>query len=125
MHRIKYQILIILVVSILPLFTGCDRLETDVGTVAGALFYSDSETRVSGGWIRVYQGTDTPVIIAEVPVDNEARFFISLPEGEYYIGGSTSRYGDYSVTIDPVTIINGMTTRLFISIGVPAPPPAD
>lgn len=106
----------------LPLFTGCERLETDVGSVAGAVFYSDSETRVMGAWVRIYESIDDPpVIFAEIPVDDEARFFTTLPGGQYYIGASTTHDGNYSVMIDPITIVNGQTTRLFLSISVPPP----
>ena len=122
MRQIKYQILIILAILMLPIFVGCERLETDVGSVAGAVFYSDSETRVMGAWVRIYESIDDPpVIFAEIPVDDEARFFTTLPGGQYYIGASTAHDGNYSVMIDPITIVNGQTTRLFLSISVPPP----
>ena len=61
------------------MFTGCSSLETTLGSIAGSVFYSDEATRVGGGWIRVLDSTQT-TIISEVPVDEQARFFISLPK---------------------------------------------
>lgn len=122
MRHITYLILIILIISVLPLFVGCDKLETDVGSIAGAVFYSDGKTRVFGAWVRIYSSIeDPPVIFAEIPVDEQARYFTTLPGGQYWIGASDKRDGIYHVKIDPINIVNGQSMILFLSINIPPP----
>lgn len=123
MRMLKPLVYIAFLILITTIFPSCTSLETELGSLAGAVFYNDSETRAFGAWIRVYETIDPPVIIAEMPVDDEARFFVTLRQGQYYIAGSMERDGTYSFIQDPITIVQGATTRMFLSLNVPPPYP--
>jgi len=96
-------------------FSGCSGIETNYGTIAGAIFYSDDTTRVGGGWVRVFDSTGS-TIVAETAVDEQARYFIALPEGEYIVMGATSQTGDYTGSGDMVGIFAHETTRYYFAI---------
>ena len=117
-------ILIVFITSLLlagNVFSGCNSIETNFGTIAGTVFYADETTRVGNAWVRVYdeQGTS---IIEELPVDSQARFFVAVPEGVYIVMASTTQDGIYSNTGDALTVFAHETSRYFFSIQEEAPP---
>jgi len=118
--RIKYLPFLFLLL-IAPIFAGCSSLETNLGTIAGGVFYNDGKTRVAGAWVRVYESIDPPVMVAETQVDKEARFFVTLTQGEYYVLAATSKDGMYMGPEDKVVVFRASTTRAFFSINVAAP----
>lgn len=103
-------------------FPGCSSIETNYGTIAGAVFYSDDTTRVGGGWVRVFDSTGG-IIIAEVPVDEQARYFVAVPEGEYIVMGATSQTDDYTGSGETVEVFAHETIRYYFSIMFDPPEP--
>lgn len=104
------------------MFAGCSGLETDQGTIAGTIFFNDDATRVGAGWVRVYDETGI-IIIAEVAVDEQARYFVAVPEGNYIVLGCPIQDGEYTGNIEPIEIIAHDTTTYFFSIYVDPPEP--
>ncbi|MBU1025607.1 hypothetical protein KKB99_06340 [bacterium] len=96
-------------------FSGCNSIETNFGTIAGTVFFSDETTRVAGAWVRVYDEQGT-TIVAELPVDDQARFFVALPEGNYIVTAATTQNGIYSSSGDVVSVLAHQTTRYFFAI---------
>jgi len=118
--KITYLPLLFLLL-IVPIISGCSSLETNLGTIAGAVFYNDGQTRVADAWVRVYESVDPPVMVAETQVDEEARFFITLLQGEYYVLAATTQDGIYTGPDQKVAVIKASTTTHFFSISM-APP---
>jgi hypothetical protein len=114
MIRIKIAFLIMFVFAGI-LLPGCSGLETDLGSVAGAVFYTGNEVRVAGAWVRLYEPA-TLALIAETQVDVQSRFFFSVPEGEYLIRGASSQNGTYSGPGDVVAVFKHSTRTIFFAI---------
>ena len=117
-------ILIVFITAVLlvgNVFSGCNSIETNFGTIAGTVFYSDEATRVGDGWVRVYDEEGT-TIIEELPVDDQARFFVALREGNYIVMAATTQDGIYSNPGDVVSVFAHQTTRYFFAIQVDPPP---
>jgi hypothetical protein len=114
MVRIKIAFLILFVFAGI-LLPGCSDLETNWGSVAGAVFYTGNEVRVAGAWVRLYEPV-MMTLVAETQVDEQARFFFSVPQGEYLLRGAVSKDGTYSGPADVIAVFKHSTRTIYFAI---------
>lgn len=114
MIRIKIAFLILFVFAGI-LLPGCSNLETNWGSVVGAVFYTGNEVRVAGAWVRLYEPA-TMTLVAETPVDEQARFFFDVPQGDYIIRGAVAQNGTYSGPADVITVFEHSTRTIYFTI---------
>jgi hypothetical protein len=94
---------------------SCSGLETDYGSIAGTVFFNDEETRVGNAWVRLLD-SETSSVVAEIQVDEEARFFMYALEGSYLLVASTAQNGSYTGSGQAFQVYPHQTSRIFFAI---------